>query len=351
MRGIFFLGGKMLREIIAQTFEKSGVKFKPWKNGLEMRFNCQFPDHKDRNASCSINVETGLMGCFGCQGKGNIETFIYLLTGEKIEAKNLLTEKDMCLLSIEGVYRNYLQNEPHFDSYDDFSMQLKDQMNDFTGIFFQQIAYDYLKKRAITDKTILEFNLRYAPVGKYAGRIIIPYFEKGKALGFNSRLIGVDKKFKNEERYRYFVYNPLLRGYIYNFDLINPKIDYCILVEGPFDLMYLHSIGYKNVISTLNTGMKLEHIKGKLEKFKTIIFCFDNDENEAGFKSVLKNSALLKSVIPKINIRYVELPKGKDPNDCTMDELKLAFSKLRKIESPSEEGLELEGPKLFEKYI
>lgn len=44
--------------------------------GVERPFNCPNPEHEDRNASASVNINNGLWYCFACAAKGSVEGYV-----------------------------------------------------------------------------------------------------------------------------------------------------------------------------------------------------------------------------------------------------------------------------------
>jgi DNA primase len=320
----------LIQDYILNTFEKNGIKYTLWKNQTEAKFCCINPDHQDKNASCSINLETGVFGCFGCRMSGNVEKFIKILTGKDVKITEIISEEELLKFNLGKVYQKSVEVLTQYHQDKEFEDLLQIECQYFVSCLQHQKAYEYLKKRKFTDSTIKKFNLKFAIKGQYENRIIIPMFLKTKFIGFNARLITVDKQNSNELRYRFFVNKLHFPKYVYNFENITKNIPYCILAEGQFDTMYLDQCGFKNVISCMSTGIN-EYQLGSIMQFKRIIFCFDNDENKSGIKAVQKNAKHILKVNPDKEIFYVDLPLKKDPNECSLEELKNSFNKLKKI--------------------
>jgi len=94
--------------------------------------------------------------------------------------------------------------------------------------------------------------------------------------------------------------------------------------------MWMVQCGFKNVISTLTTRVDYEHIFN-LTRFKNFIFCFDNDENEAGYNAVMKASEMIHTCLPDRNIMMMTLPPETDPNECSKEVLELSMKRLKRI--------------------
>lgn len=314
---------------IEAVFEKLGIQGSLYKNGQEILFRCPF--HNDHRASMSMNTTTTQYHCFSCgAGGGSLKSFIEKLTGEKIDFRQFVKEEDELIAKINAIYKTSADNILCYENDADFQLRFNEEFTNFIPAIKSEVAYSYLKdKRKLSDATIQAFRLKYAVRGDYESRVIIPYFSKTTILGFNSRLIGADKAFLKDLRYRYLINTVAFKGYIYNYENLVGN-DYCILVEGPFDLMWMVQCGFKNVISTLTTRVDYEHIFN-LTRFKNFIFCFDNDDNNAGYNAVIKASEMIHNCLPDRNIMFMALPPGSDPNECSKETLEFSMKRLRRI--------------------
>ena len=318
--------------VVEQVLTKLKIDFKSRKNGLELQFRCINPKHHDRHASASINTKTGKWKCFSCLKGGNLKTLVKIVGGEDVEWETLVTPLDSVKMKIGAIYKDSSEQILSYENVADFTKTFEILSADFVSATSNIDSLRYLvKRRKLTKETIRHFGLKYCSTGQYAERIIIPYNDLGEPVGFNSRYIGDNQK---TLRYLYFLNNEKFESFIFNYENV-ANYDYCILAEGPFDLMYLVQNGYKNVISTLNTNISRQQMM-KILKFKKIIFCFDNDEiSQAGQNAVLKHAETIFNYAPNMPIFKVELPVGKDPNECATDELKTAFGALKRIRMAS----------------
>lgn len=314
--------------------EKLNVPYKRVSNGKELQFRCVNPKHEDRNASCFMESSSGLWHCFSCQMSGNLNSFVKLVSGETLDLKNVMTQGESILMKIRNNKKFSAENILEYERDADFRLQFQIEEDNFIPALQNELAKDYLlTKRKLTAQTVKDFDLRFAYRGRYENRVIIPYWLDGKIIGMNSRYIG---ECESSYRYRYMVNSKKFDDYLFNYGNVVSG-DLCVLAEGPFDLMYLHQCGFKNVISTLNTRMSKGHLK-KLLGFKSIIFCFDNDEEtKAGDKAVEKHASEIFSINPNKPVYKVKLPNGKDPNECSLEELKKCFGKLRKLKPKKED--------------
>lgn len=318
-----------MKELIASFFLKFGIKFTEHKGGRELLFRCPF--HDDRKPSMWMNTTSGKYHCFACQAGGHsLAQFIKRLTGETIKIEDYLTEIDNFNSMLKQIYErstsNILANQSAFE----FMKICENEFYNFSPVFKNELAYNYLKeKRKLSDATIKKFKLKYATDGDYKNRIIIPYYKGTNLVGFNSRLMAANKEFLKEHRYRYLVNNSEFSDYVYGLENVTSD-DYVILVEGPFDLMYVTQCGFRNVISTLTTRITPSHYF-KFSDAKKIIFCFDNDENKKGYEGALKSAKMIHELDSEKPIYIMRLPDFKDPNECTIEELEQAKKKLRRL--------------------
>jgi len=166
-------------------------------------------------------------------------------------------------------------------------------------------ALNYLRKRGITDEIIEKYQIGLCLEGEYAGRIIVPSFNKKGELNFfvsrswnpRSKL-----KYKNPEASKDFL--------IFNESLIDWKKD-IYLVEGVFDSFFLdNSICLLGKFLTDNLWEKL-YSKAK----KNIIVCLDGDAytDAKNLYDKLNGGALYNRV------KLVKLPKDKDVCDLKGD--------------------------------
>jgi DNA primase len=166
-------------------------------------------------------------------------------------------------------------------------------------------AFNYLKKRGITQEIIDKYQIGICIEGEYSGRIIVPSFNKKGDLNFfvsrswdpKSRL-----KYKNPEAAKDFL--------IFNESLVDFKKDIYI-VEGVFDSFFLdNSIALLGKYINDNMWEKL-YTKAK----KDIIICLDGDAYDDAKKlyDKLNGGALYNRV------KLVKLPKDKDVCDLRGD--------------------------------
>ena len=89
-----------------------------------------------------------------------------------------------------------------------------------------------------------------------------------------------------------------------------------ILVEGIFDVWAYHRIGIENAVAVFGSNLSKHQIKEILKLNVTVTLSFDNDD--AGNKATEK---AVKSLSGMTVLKKIMLPEGKDPCDCSENEL------------------------------
>lgn len=164
-------------------------------------------------------------------------------------------------------------------------------------------AFNYIKQRCITEKTIEHFKIK----SDDKGNIIFPYYDENGIHVLNK--IRIPRKFiKGKDQTKIWQEGdgkPVLMG----MDLIDTNVP-IVITEGEWDCMSVYEAGYKNVVSIPFGTNNMEWINECwewLDKSKEFILWFDSDE--AGKKSV-------EEVSRKLGIYRCKIVKckGKDAN-------------------------------------
>jgi len=158
-------------------------------------------------------------------------------------------------------------------------------------------AYNYLRKRNITDEVIAKYSIGYTTEGPYRGRIIVPSFDKNEEINYfvSRSYVGHKNKYKNPEAEKDKI--------IFNEHLINWG-ENIYLVEGVFDMFFV-----SNAIPVLgkNVSDKLWNRLYDNAK-KNIIICLDGD----AWKDAQNLYRKLDGGKLTGRIRLIKLPQDKD---------------------------------------
>ena len=188
----------------------------------------------------------------------------------------------------------------------------------------------YLKSRGISKETAQTFNIGYCDQSidrELAGSIIIPIYDSyGNLKAIMKRTL---PEFTPEGLQAYWNTRYKKSHYLYGLYLTKNWIyhnNYIIIVECPFDAMFLWQSGIKNIVALCGTNISSRHISIILRYCKRVILCLDRDENFAGQKSSDKGKILFDEA--GFDTATVELPIGTDPDKFIMENGVETFQKL-----------------------
>jgi len=174
-----------------------------------------------------------------------------------------------------------------------------------SGIVFRH-AINRLKKRGLSKGDIIKHQIGYCKNGKYERRIIIPsYNREGNLNYFVGRSIWSDQflKYKNPS---------VPRNQIVPFGSMVNWREPVVLVEGPFDAIAAR----RNAIPLLGNNLP-ESLTERLIQAPT-------DQINVALDADMKDVALQiaeKFMNEDFDVRFIELPEGKDPDDLGFEEM------------------------------
>lgn len=322
--------------------------------GSQYKAKCPF--HNERTASFSISPERGVYYCFGCGVKGDIFDFVQHFEGVDFKgalkiladrAGIVLGARDTTVEDVDGVY-------------DALEVATKKYQ---AALAHNPEALAYLKARGITEETIEQFRLGYAPnewrtiasmctqdelssyeraglikktdkgyYDRFRGRIMFPMNDSsGRVVAFSGRMFPdtpEGPKYLNSPETEVFHKSRIL----YGFDKAKLHIkrhNFAILVEGQMDMVLSHQHGFKNTIATSGTAVSDASIGDSGAQLSVLarltpnlFLAFDGDS--AGEKALSR--AALVALALGLNPKVVPLPEGVDPADFlsthTQDEWK-----------------------------
>ncbi|MBI2019486.1 DNA primase [Candidatus Daviesbacteria bacterium] len=306
------------------------------KAGVNFKTPCPF--HNEKTPSFIVSPERQIWHCFGCQKGGDIFTF--LMEKEGMEFKDALE----MLAQKAGVT---LKKTPQTKDSKDrlFEINLKAQE------FFHYIltkhtlgkkALQYLKERGVTDTTIEEFGLGYAPnsweslvkfllkrgfthqeiilsglgvasksgsYDRFRGRVMFPLTDsKEKLRGFAGRVL-----YKAEPKYINTPQTPIFDKSVLLFGLNKAKGEIrskneAVLVEGEMDMILSFQAGFKNVVASKGTALTSGQIDLIKKYTENLNLAFDMDL--AGDSASRRGIELADKA--GLNIKVVQLEGGKD---------------------------------------
>ncbi len=321
------------------------------KAGTNLKANCPF--HNEKSPSFMVSPERQTFRCFGCNEGGDIFTFIEKMEGvDFYNALKILAERAGVTLKSNSVKFG----EREFKS--DKKTKIY-EINDWTKKLYHKILIDhpkaekarkYIKNRGLSEKTVEEFEIGYAPnswellvnflkkkgyeeneitqagvaikndkggvYDRFRGRIIFPINNiMGLTVAFTSRILE-----SNSEQAKYInssespVYT---KGKtVYGLDKAKMHIkekDLAVFVEGNMDVIACHQAGFQNVVATSGTAITPEQLKILNRYASVIALSFDHDE--AG-ETAMKR-AITIALQNDINTKIISIEGPyKDPDEA-----------------------------------
>ncbi len=301
------------------------------------------PFHSERTPSFTVSPDKGIFKCFGCGTSGDVISFYMKIKGLDFK-QAILDLAERCGVSVdEGLFTQKRKEknlaELNYKVAKFYNAQLLRSEE-------AEKARAYLKERGISEETIKEFMLGYAPsngrilssllrveakeltqaeelglirrvedggyIDLFRDRVIIPIFnEAGECVGFAGRTLDPrgEPKYLNSPESQIFKKSEILYGLFQTKNQVKQK-GKAYVVEGYFDFLTLWQRGLNNVVATCGTALTERHVSKLKNLAEDIILLFDGDE--AGRKATLRAISLFiaQGILPSC----VVLPEGEDPD-------------------------------------
>jgi DNA primase len=309
------------------------------------------PFHSEKTPSFTVSPGKQVYHCFGCGEGGDIIGFLMKIDGATFpQAIKLLAER----LGIPVLPQRSGEPSKADQAREELYRIHRDAADHYHEILLKspeaQRARDYLRERGISNRTIEEFSLGYAPPGwnglqqvlikkgwsdgsietagliiakdqpdpvrrhyydRFRNRVIFPIFDLQKrVIGFGGRVMddGLPKYLNSPE-------TPIFsKGHhLYALEKAREaagKSGYLVVVEGYFDAIAAHQAGIHAVAATLGTALTSNHLQRIRRFVQTVKLIFDPDD--AGIRAALRT---LDLIIPSsVSGEVVLLPAGEDPD-------------------------------------
>ncbi len=299
------------------------------------------PFHSERSPSFMVYPETQSYYCFGCGAGGDVIKFTMEMNSlSYIEAIRFLAQQ--CGMPMPDE--------------DDGQAKLKArilQMNKLAARFFYDSlnseagrnARKYLRDRQLSDKTIVNFGLGYAPaewqgltnylrakgftdeemVSGYLAarnkngnlydifrdRVMFPIIDlRGNVIAFGGRRMGEEggPKYLNSGDTPVFKKSNGL--FALNLAKKSGK-DSFILAEGYMDVIAMHQAGFNNAVATLGTALTSQQARLIGDYAKKVIISYDSDE--AGQKATRRAMEIFEK--EDVTVQVLQMTGAKDPDE------------------------------------
>lgn len=325
------------------------------KSGSNFFARCPF--HQEKSGSFSVSQAKQFYHCFGCGAHGNAIDF--LMQHERLTFPE----------AIETLSRQAGMEVPRSAmavKKDDSLPALFDLMQQAANDYYEQLRHSqrtiqYLKNRGISGKIAKQFLLGYSPPGwshlldqfgktdadkkklldaglvikkedggcydRFRDRVMFPIHDyRGRIIGFGGRVIDQgEPKYLNSPETPLFQKGHELYG-LYQATKANRHLARILVVEGYMDVVALfqHDITY--AVATLGTATTSHHLQRLVRYTSEIVFCFDGDE--AGRTAATRALQVLFPLLQdNLQIRFLFLPDGEDPDSLVRKEGKPAFER------------------------
>lgn len=311
------------------------------RHGRNMVGLCPF--HGEKTPSFNIYTENGSFYCFGCGVGGDVITFIMKIENlDYVEAVKFLAQR-------AGME---MPENTYDDSLSKLRMRIYEANREAARFFHAtllsqrgQSGLNYLRGRALSDRTIRHFGLGFADddwnslcnhlknkgfseyeiysanlafkrkngngiYDRFVNRVMFPIIDlRGNVIAFGGRIMTDEKpKYLNTSD------TPVFKKSENLFSLNNAKSSgtrTLILCEGYMDVIALNQAGFTNAVATLGTALTNEQAVLMKRYADEVIICYDADG--AGQKATARAIDILRNA--GLPIKILTVPSGKDPDE------------------------------------
>jgi DNA primase len=270
------------------------------------------PLHPESHPSFYVNAAKNVFYCHGCGQGGDLIRFVQL-------SRHLSFSDTLAHLKQQLGFTEPNLDDALREAVDFYRLQLNRHPE----------ALDYLHHRGVHDRTLIEhLAIGYAPGGmlfrhmtqrgyapallEQAGlihqgkdtfyrRIVFPCFEGSQPINLYGRSLGAVAPHR---------FLPRPKGGLFAWSTVENHLD-VILVEGLFDLAVLWQAGFLNTTCAFGvhlTPTQFAQLSDRPDR--TVFITFDSDPAGQNASRVLAQ----KLREAAINVRFVDLPTGQDPN-------------------------------------
>ena len=303
------------------------------------------PFHNEKTGSFSVSPNKQMYYCFGCGAGANVFTFLMqyenFTFGEAMQSLAdrvgiELPQQEMTSAQRREADRRTRLLEINKEAAKYFYTLLRSPRG--------QKAYQYFKKRELSDETMQKFGLGYSDQysddlyrylrkkgydddilkdsglitidevrgghDKFWNRAMFPIMDvHNRVIGFGGRVMGDgEPKYLNSPETRIFDKSRNLYGL--NIARTTRK-NQLLLCEGYMDVIALHQAGFDNAVASLGTALTSGHANLLKRYTKEVYLTYDSDG--AGVKAALRAIPILKEV--GIVTKVINMRPYKDPDE------------------------------------
>lgn len=316
-------------------------------SGSEYTGLCPF--HNEKTPSFTVNDKKGFFYCFGCHEKGDAIGFVMKTEG--------LSFPDAVEKLAREAGLDVPRATPQERERSERAATLQEIVEQAARWFQKQLrlpvgrqGFDYLRGRGLSDETIDDFRLGFAPdsrdgllgalsregvpvdrlveaglviqpeesgrkpYDRFRGRVMFTINDRrGRAIAFGGRVIGA-----GEPKYLNSPETPLFHkgANLYCLDRAreaSTKNQPVIVAEGYMDVIALHGAGFAGAVAPLGTALTEGQLGEMWKLADEPYLCFDGDN--AGRRAAQRAAdRALPLLRPGKSLRFIALPTGEDPD-------------------------------------
>jgi DNA primase len=300
------------------------------------------PFHQEKTPSFTVDDTKELFYCFGCKAGGDL--FAFLQKVENLEFREVV-ERLAQETGVELPESSPGQREVKRELYQVLNLAQEYFAQGLTGE-----PLEYLRRRGLNAESIASFGLGYAPQGwdglikylvgknvspqegvdagvliekegrffdRFRGRITFPISDPmGRIVAFTARSLAAE----DQPKYLNSPETPIFKKSLLLYALPQARTSLherhrAIVVEGLFDAIALHQMGFSEAVAVLGSSLSSEqaHLL-KRHQVNELYLSFDADE--AGRKATLQSLDL--EIARSFLVYAVALDGGKDPGDLLL---------------------------------
>ena len=313
------------------------------------------PFHSEKTASFSVSPDKQICYCFGChKGGGAINFLMELENLSFVDAVRQLAQRAGMEVPETGADARIKEKRE----------QLLEINKEAARWFHAQLyqpqgaqALDYLRRRGLSQSTLTNFGLGFAPdswddllnalaakgydkrqileaglavsndkgriYNRFRNRVMFPIIDvRGSVIGFGGRVMD-DSKPKYLNSPEGLVYNKSRNLFALNIAK-KSKLGRIILTEGYMDTIALHQAGFDNAVASLGTALTPDHALLLSRYTKEAVIAYDGDG--AGVAAAHRAIPILEKA--GLKVRVLRMRGAKDPDEFIKAYGKDAFAKL-----------------------
>ena len=303
------------------------------------------PFHNEKTSSFSVTPGKQMYYCFGCGAGGNVFTFLMQYESFTFgEAMQTLAQRAGIDLPVQELNAEQKREA-------DKRTRLLEINKEAAKYFYSLLrskrgerAYEYFKKRELSDETMRRFGLGYSDQysddlyrylrqkgyddqilkesglisydevrgghDKFWNRAMFPIMDvRSRVIGFGGRVMGDgEPKYLNSPETMIFDKSRNLYGlHIAR----STRKEQLLLCEGYMDVIALHQAGFDNAVASLGTSLTVGHANLLRRYTKEVYLTYDSDG--AGVRAALRAIPILKEA--GIAAKVVNMEPYKDPDE------------------------------------